>query len=108
VWALVSLLAYMVILHGRYAGWIGNFGLAAGAVLGAAVIGLMYGRLPPGCRAATSDMKVRIDATDLSTFPDVVVVCGAREVAGTGEAAEATTDNDHVKFLGVKHSFKLQ
>lgn len=51
------------------------------AELGAAVIGLMYGRLPPGCRAATSDMKVRIDATDLSTFPDVVVVCGAREVA---------------------------
>jgi len=42
VWALVSLLAYMVILHGRYAGWIGNFGLAAGAVLGAAVIGMSW------------------------------------------------------------------
>lgn len=42
VWALVSLLAYLVILHGRYAGWIGNFGLAAGAVLGAAVIGMSW------------------------------------------------------------------
>ena len=42
VWALVSLLAYMVVLHGRYAGWIGNFGLAAGAVLGAAVIGMSW------------------------------------------------------------------
>jgi ABC-type transport system involved in cytochrome c biogenesis permease subunit len=42
VWALVSLLAYIVVLHGRYAGWIGNFGLAAGAVLGAAVIGMSW------------------------------------------------------------------
>jgi hypothetical protein len=38
----VSLLAYLVVLHGRYAGWIGNFGLAAGAVLGAAVIGMSW------------------------------------------------------------------
>jgi ABC-type transport system involved in cytochrome c biogenesis permease subunit len=42
VWALVSLLAYLVVLHGRYAGWIGNFGLAAGSVLGAAVIGMSW------------------------------------------------------------------
>jgi len=42
VWALVSLLAYMAVLHGRYAGWIGNFGLAAGAVVGAAVIGMSW------------------------------------------------------------------
>ncbi len=42
VWALVSLLAYLIVLHGRYAGWIGNFGLAAGAVLGAAVIGMSW------------------------------------------------------------------
>jgi ABC-type transport system involved in cytochrome c biogenesis permease subunit len=42
VWALVSLLAYMIVLHGRYAGWIGNFGLAAGSVLGAAVIGMSW------------------------------------------------------------------
>jgi len=44
VWALVSLLVYMAILHGRYAGWFGNFGLAAGAVLGAtAIIFSWYG-----------------------------------------------------------------
>jgi ABC-type transport system involved in cytochrome c biogenesis permease subunit len=42
VWALVSLLAYLVVLHGRFAGWIGNFGLAAGAVVGAAVIGMSW------------------------------------------------------------------
>jgi ABC-type transport system involved in cytochrome c biogenesis permease subunit len=38
VWALISLLVYLAILHGRYAGWFGNFGLAAGAVLGATAI----------------------------------------------------------------------
>ena len=42
VWALVSLLAYLVVLHGRYAGWIGNFGIAAGSVAGAAVIGMSW------------------------------------------------------------------
>jgi len=38
VWALVSLLAYAAILHGRRAGWLGNFALAVGAVLGATAI----------------------------------------------------------------------
>ena len=30
---------------------------------------------------SSSDLKVRIEATDLSTFPDVTVVCGERQVA---------------------------
>ncbi|MBN2295408.1 MAG: cytochrome c biogenesis protein CcsA [Pirellulales bacterium] len=38
VWALVTLLVYMVILHGRWAGWSGDFGMAMGAVLGATSI----------------------------------------------------------------------
>ena len=38
VWALVSLLLYVAVLHGRYTGWSGNFGLAVGAVLGATAI----------------------------------------------------------------------
>lgn len=38
VWALVSLLLYMAVLHGRYTGWSGNFGLTVGAVLGATAI----------------------------------------------------------------------
>jgi ABC-type transport system involved in cytochrome c biogenesis permease subunit len=38
VWALVSLLVYLAVLHGRYAGWFGNFGLAVGAVVGATSI----------------------------------------------------------------------
>jgi len=38
VWALISALVYLVVLHGRYAGWAGNFGLAVGSVLGATSI----------------------------------------------------------------------
>jgi ABC-type transport system involved in cytochrome c biogenesis permease subunit len=38
VWALVSLLIYLAVLHGRYAGWFGNFGLAVGSVVGACSI----------------------------------------------------------------------
>ncbi len=38
VWALISLLIYLAVLHGRYVGWIGPFGLAFGSVLGAASI----------------------------------------------------------------------
>lgn len=33
VWALVSLLAYMVVLHGRFAGWVGTFGTNVGSVV---------------------------------------------------------------------------
>ncbi len=38
VWALVSLLVYLVVLHGRHTGWSGNFGLAMGSVIGATSI----------------------------------------------------------------------
>ncbi|MDO4557768.1 MAG: cytochrome c biogenesis protein CcsA [Planctomycetia bacterium] len=34
VWSLVTIFVYMVILHGRYTGWLGNFGMAAGATVG--------------------------------------------------------------------------
>ncbi len=38
VWSLICILAYMVILHGRYIGWFGDFGLTAGAVMGLTTI----------------------------------------------------------------------
>ena len=56
-------------------------GTRAHAQLGAAMLGILYRELPAGCRPATSDMKVRIEATDLSTFPDASVVCGEPEAA---------------------------
>ncbi|MGD9645661.1 MAG: cytochrome c biogenesis protein, partial [Pirellulales bacterium] len=42
VWALISLLVYLAILHGRYAGWFGNFGLCVGSVLGASAIAFSW------------------------------------------------------------------
>jgi hypothetical protein len=35
---LISFLVYLAILHGRYAGWFGNFGLIVGSTLGALAI----------------------------------------------------------------------
>jgi len=46
------------------------------AALAAACIGALAGRLPPGCRTYTSDLRVRIVETGLSTYPDAAVVCG--------------------------------
>ena len=32
--------------------------------------------LADACRVYSSDVKIRIDATDLSTYPDLSIVCG--------------------------------
>ena len=54
----------------------------------AAVIGelgmVLHGR---PCRVYTSDLRVRVQATGLSTYPDVTVVCGAAETAAEDPAA---------------------
>ena len=42
VWALISLLAYLVFLHMRCAGWLGDFGMALTAVLGAGAVGFTW------------------------------------------------------------------
>jgi Uma2 family endonuclease len=46
------------------------------AALAAAVLRLLGAGLPAGCRAYTSDLRVRVEATGLSTYPDGAVVCG--------------------------------
>jgi Uma2 family endonuclease len=52
-------------------------GTRAHAQLSAAVIVALHASLPKSCRISTSDMKIRIEASDLTTFPDVSVICGA-------------------------------
>lgn len=52
-------------------------GTRAHAELAAATIVALHASLPRSCRIATSDLKVRVEATDLSAFPDASVVCGA-------------------------------
>lgn len=51
------------------------------AALAAALIAILRSKLPPGCRVFTSDLRVRIPATGLSTYPDAAVVCGRTQRA---------------------------
>lgn len=53
-------------------------GTPAHAELSAVVIRVLGQTLLGRCRVYSSDLKVRVEASDLSTFPDVSVVCGDR------------------------------
>lgn len=58
------------------------------AALAAAVIGLLFPALRRGrCRAHDADLRVRVPATGLATYPDVTVVCGPLERDETDEQA---------------------
>jgi len=46
------------------------------AALAAALIGIVRGKLPRGCRVFTSDLRLRISDSGLSTYPDAAVICG--------------------------------
>jgi Uma2 family endonuclease len=46
------------------------------AALAATVLRLIGSQLPHGCRAFSSDLRVRIESTGLSTYPDAAVICG--------------------------------
>lgn len=62
-------------------------GTPAHAELAASITRVLGNALLGRCRVASSDLKVRIEATDLSTFPDVSVVCGERLVASVDRNA---------------------
>jgi Uma2 family endonuclease len=51
------------------------------AALAAALIAILAGHLPPGCRVFSSDLRIRIPATGLSTYPDAAVVRGRTQRA---------------------------
>jgi Uma2 family endonuclease len=51
-------------------------GSLAHAELGARLITLLSQALGGACRVFTSDAKVQVEATGLTTFPDASVVCG--------------------------------
>ena len=60
------------------------YGMAGGtpehAALAGAVVGLLFAQLQRGrCRVHDSDLRVRVLATGLATYPDVTVVCGPLE-----------------------------
>jgi Uma2 family endonuclease len=51
------------------------------AELAAKVARLLGNALPSACHVFSSDLKVRVEASDLSTFPDVSVVCEERQLS---------------------------
>jgi len=51
------------------------------AALGAAAARVLGQALAGTCRVFSSDLKVRIESSDLSTFPDLTIVCGPHETA---------------------------
>ncbi len=53
-------------------------GTRAHAALGAACSRILGQALLGRCQVFSSDLKVRIESSDLSTFPDLSVVCGAQ------------------------------
>ena len=54
-------------------------GTPAHGKLSAAASALLRAQLADTCKVFSSDVKIRIEASDLSTFPDCSVVCGELE-----------------------------
>ncbi|MDP3153955.1 MAG: Uma2 family endonuclease [Archangium sp.] len=46
------------------------------AALAASVLRHIGNQLPAGCRTYTSDLRIRISKSDLTTYPDGAVICG--------------------------------
>lgn len=86
------------------------------AQLSASVNRVLGNRLAGPCSVYSSDLKVRIEATDLSTFPDVTVVCGERHVSSIDRNAivnptllvEVTSDSTEDYDRGAKLSHYQQ
>ncbi len=50
------------------------------AALAAAFLGQLYAQLRSGrCRAYNADLRIRVRATDLLTYPDITIICGPVE-----------------------------
>lgn len=51
------------------------------AALAASASGLLFGQLQKSsCRVYDSDLRIRVLATGLATYPDVTIVCGPRQL----------------------------
>ncbi len=80
------------------------------AALAARIIQLIGPQIPPGCRVFTSDLRVRIPASGLSTYPDAAVICGRTLRASDDSLAvvnpmvlvEVTSDSTEYYDLGPK------
>jgi Uma2 family endonuclease len=62
-------------------------GTPAHAELAATLMRLLGNTLLGHCHVFSSDLKVRIEPTDLTTFPDATVVCGTRQLSSVDQNA---------------------
>jgi Uma2 family endonuclease len=62
-------------------------GTPAHAELAAAIVRLLGNALLGHCSVFSSDLKVRIEPTDFTTFPDATVVCGTRQLSSVDRNA---------------------
>jgi Uma2 family endonuclease len=70
------------------------YAMAGGSVLHAAlsgtVIGMLHRQLSGRCNVHTSDLRIRVLATGLASYPDVTVVCGPVETDPENEDTVVT------------------
>ena len=78
----------------RHEFWAGEIYAMAGgtpehAALAAAILRVIGNQLPSGCRTYTSDLRIRMQASDVTTYPDGAVICG-KVVPAIDDAIAAT------------------
>jgi Uma2 family endonuclease len=61
-------------------------GTANHALLGARISALLIGQVPRGCRTFSSDLRVKIAAAKIYTYPDCQVICGEPSIADEDNA----------------------
>ncbi len=62
-------------------------GTPAHAFLGGAAIRLLGQALIGRCKVSSSDLRIRVDASDLSTYPDASVICGGVQTSAIDNMA---------------------
>ena len=53
------------------------------ALLTSAIISILRGQVPPGCRTVSSDLRIKVAAAGLYTYADCSVICGDPQFAGS-------------------------
>ncbi|MBL8950200.1 MAG: Uma2 family endonuclease [Myxococcaceae bacterium] len=86
--------------------WSGEIYAVAGgtpehSALASKVMALLDAKLPAGCRTSNSDMLVRIASSDVTVFPDGIVVCGAGVGRQEGRDSAARLHDPQVRSGGV-------
>lgn len=52
------------------------------ALLSGGILALLYRQMPPGCRVFSPDLRIKVAAAGLYTYPDCSVICGDLQYSG--------------------------